>query len=201
MINVENAMQLVKRFSIFLGGCGVLSQTEYKARHDTMGKIIHRAHELHHKLLPQPVEPYYKYTPTTILLNDNIKLYWDRTILTDRSIPHHRPDITRWDKKQRQVYLIDFAVVKNNNLQFTYNTKMKKYMEIAAEMIKEQWQVRSVTIIPIIISTMGVIPITLRQNMKKLSLNENLHIEMQKSVIIGSCSIVRRFLNLEINIL
>jgi hypothetical protein len=26
-----------------LGGCGVLSQTEYKARHDTMGKIIHRA--------------------------------------------------------------------------------------------------------------------------------------------------------------
>jgi hypothetical protein len=66
------------------------------------------------------------------------------------------------------------------------------YMEIAAE-IKEQWQVRSVTIILIIISTMGVIPITLRQNLKKLSLNENLRIEMQKSVIIGSCSIVRRF--------
>jgi hypothetical protein len=32
------------------------------------------------------------------------------------------------------------------------------YMEIAVE-IKEQWQVQSVTIILIIISTMGVIPI------------------------------------------
>jgi hypothetical protein len=179
-----------------LGGCGVLSQTEYKALHDTMGKIIHRALALHHKLLPQPVESYYKYTPTTILENDNIKLYWDRTILTNRSIPHNRPDITLWDKKQRQVYLIDFAVVNNNNLQSTYNTKLNKYMEIAAE-IKEQWHVRSVTIIPIIISTMGVVPITLRQNLKKLSLKENLHIEMQKSVIIGSCSIVRRFLNLD----
>ena len=178
-----------------LGGCGVLTQTDYKARHDTMGKIVHRALALHHKLVPPPVEPYYRYSPATILENENIKLYWDRTIYTDRSVPHNRPDITLWDKKQRRVYLIDFAVVNNNNLQSTYNTKISKYQDIAEE-IKALWQVQSVTIVPIIISTTGVVPITLRQDLKTLSLNEGLYAEMQKSVIISSCSTVRRFLNL-----
>jgi hypothetical protein len=47
-----------------------------------MGKIIHRVLALHHKLLPQPVEPYYKYTPTIILENDNIKLYTEEVYRT-----------------------------------------------------------------------------------------------------------------------
>jgi hypothetical protein len=71
-----------ERIQHMLGGCGVLSQTEYKARHDAMGKIIHRALALHHKLLPQLVEPYYKYTPTNILENNNIKLYTEEVYRT-----------------------------------------------------------------------------------------------------------------------
>jgi hypothetical protein len=31
--------------------------------------------------------PYYKYTHTNVLENENFKLYWNRSILTDKIIP------------------------------------------------------------------------------------------------------------------
>ena len=31
--------------------------------------------------------PYYKYTPANVLENENFKLYWNRSILTDKTIP------------------------------------------------------------------------------------------------------------------
>jgi len=38
--------------------------------------------------------PYYKYTPANVLENENFKLYWNRSTLTDKTIPFNRPDIT-----------------------------------------------------------------------------------------------------------
>jgi hypothetical protein len=37
-------------------------------------------------------EPHYNYTPESCLENDNYKLYFDRTVLTDIHIKHNRPD-------------------------------------------------------------------------------------------------------------
>ena len=45
---------------------------------------------------------YYKYTPASILENDNFKLYWNRSILTDKIIPCNRPDITFMNKKTKK---------------------------------------------------------------------------------------------------
>jgi hypothetical protein len=38
------------------------------------------------------IRPYYKYTPANVLENDNFKLYWNRSIITDKTIPSNRPD-------------------------------------------------------------------------------------------------------------
>jgi hypothetical protein len=38
-------------------------------------------------------QPHYSYTPESCLENDNYKLYFDRTVLTDIHIIHNRPDI------------------------------------------------------------------------------------------------------------
>jgi hypothetical protein len=48
--------------------------------------------------------------------------------------------------------------------------------------------------VPVISST-GVIPKSLAQSLKRLNLHPNTYIQMQKSVILGTCSIVKDFLN------
>jgi hypothetical protein len=72
--------------------------------------------------------------------------------------------------------------------------KQNNYQEMANE-ICAMWKQNAVQMIPIVISSTGVIPKTLSQSVKRLNLHPNTYIQMQKSVIIGTCSIVRKFLN------
>jgi hypothetical protein len=48
--------------------------------------------------------PYYKYTPANVPENDNFKLYWNRSILTDKTIHFNRPDITFINKKTKNTF-------------------------------------------------------------------------------------------------
>ena len=57
------------------------------------------------------------------------------------------------------------------------------------------WKQNTVQVILIVISSMGVIPKSLSQNLKRLNLHPNTYIQMQKSVLLGTCAIVRNFLN------
>ena len=52
-----------------------------------------------------------------------------------------------------------------------------------------------IIIIITIISSMGVIPKSLSQSLKRLNLHPNTYIQMQKSVILSTCSIARNCLN------
>ena len=57
------------------------------------------------------------------------------------------------------------------------------------------WKQKAAQVIPIVISSTGVIPKSLSQNLSRLNLHPNTYIQLQKSVILGTCSIVRNFLN------
>ena len=70
--------------------------------------------------------PYYKYIPANVPENDNFKLYWNRTILMDKTIPFNRPDITFMNKKTKNTFLIDIAVPNTHNLTKTVTDKQKK---------------------------------------------------------------------------
>jgi hypothetical protein len=61
--------------------------------------------------------------------------------------------------------------------------------------ISVMWKQNTVKVIPIVISSTAVIPKSLSQSLKRLNLHPNTYIQMQKSVILGTCSIVRNFLN------
>jgi hypothetical protein len=65
-----------------------------KKRHDTsiFAKIIHMNLAVKFNLL-KDTQPHYIYKPESCLENDNYKLYFDRTVLTDIHIQHNRPDI------------------------------------------------------------------------------------------------------------
>jgi hypothetical protein len=138
--------------------------------------------------------PYYKYIPNTILENEIIKLYWDRSLITNKAI-HNRPDITPVDKVSKTVYFIDIAIPNNHNLHAKYAEKLAKYSERSME-IKDQWKMDTVATIPVILSANGIIPKTLHKALNTLSLHPNTFIELQKATILNTCSIVRKFFNI-----
>lgn len=126
------------------GACKSIVQTDYKHRHDQIAAIIHQRLALKYSLITQTT-PYYKYTPQTILETVNYKLYWDRTIITDKTIHYNRPDILLHDKINNIVYLIDIAVPNTHNLSSTHTEKLAKYTDLSIE-LKTQWNVNTVKI-------------------------------------------------------
>lgn len=129
-----------------------------------------------------------------MLENSNHKLYWDRTIITDKTIHYNRPDITVLDKQSKSVYLIDISVCNTHNLTTTHTEKIAKYTDLSVE-LQTQWRVNTTRTIPIIVSTTGVIPNTLHTGLKTLGIPCTSYILMQKAAILNTCRIVRKFLS------
>ena len=100
------------------------------------------------------------------------------------------------NKKTKNAFLIDIAVpnTRTHNLAKTITDKQSKYQELANE-ICAMWKQNAALVIPMVISSTGVIPKSLSQSLKRLNLHPNTYIQMQKSVIRGTCSIVRNCLN------
>lgn len=116
------------------GGCKVIAGTDYTHRHNTAAKIIHQELALKHQLM-QTRTPYYKYTPTNILENNEYKLYWDRTLHTDKTIPHNGPDITLINKLAHTTQLIDIAIPNDTNLMNKEQEKIIEYTPLAIEQL------------------------------------------------------------------
>jgi len=78
--------------------CEQLAPTEYVKRHDGLAKIIHQKLTEAAELIDDK-SSYYKYTPANVLENENFKLYWNLSILTDKTIHFNRPDINFMNNK------------------------------------------------------------------------------------------------------
>jgi hypothetical protein len=128
-----------------------------------------------------------------VLENENFKLYWNRSIITDKTITSDRPDITIINKNTKTTFLKDIAVPNTHNLAKTITDKQNKYQELANE-ICAMWKQNAAQVIPIVMSSTAVIPKSLSQSLERLHLHTNTNIQIQKSVILGTCSIVRNFL-------
>ena len=98
------------------------------------------------------------------------------------------------NKKTKNTFLIDIAIPNTHNLVETITDKQNKYQELANE-ICAMWEQKAAQVIPMVISSTGVIPKSLSQILTRLNLHPNTYIQMQKFVILGICSIVRNFLN------
>ena len=134
--------------------CEQLAAAEYLKRHDGLAKIIHQKLAEAAELTEDKI-PYYQSTPANVLENDNFKLYWNRSTLTDKTIHFNRPDITFMNKKTKNTFLIDIAVPNTHNLAKT--DKQNKYQELANE-ICAMWKQNTAQVIPLVISSTGLIP-------------------------------------------
>jgi hypothetical protein len=83
-----------------IAACEQLAPTEYVKRHDGLAKVIHQKLAEAAELIDENKSPYYKYTPANVLKNEHFKLYWNRSILTDKTVPFNRLNITFMNKKR-----------------------------------------------------------------------------------------------------
>ena len=98
------------------------------------------------------------------------------------------------NKTTKNNFLIDTAVPNTHNLAKTIADKQNKYQQLLNE-ICAMWKQKAAQAIPIVISFKEVITKSLSQSLTRLNLHPNTYIQLQKSVILGTCSIVRNFLN------
>jgi hypothetical protein len=63
-----------------------------------------------------------------------------------------------------------------------------------ANEICAMWKKKAAQSIPIVIISTRVIRKSLSQSLRRLNLHPNTYTQMQKSVVVGTCSIVRNFL-------
>ncbi|KAL0852393.1 hypothetical protein ABMA28_000587 [Loxostege sticticalis] len=176
-----------------INACPVLTQNDYTHRHNQVAHYIHQKLAIKYKLLPPKVEPYYQYTPKSVLESPNCRIYFDRAILTDKTIYCNRPDITVLDKLNKTVYFIDVAIPNTHNIKKTISDKIHKYSELKEEVLRI-WNLDKVYIVPLVLSSTGVIPKHLHRSIQLLDLPEHTYITMQKAAILNTCRIVRRFL-------
>jgi len=98
------------------------------------------------------------------------------------------------NKETKNSFLIDIAVPNTHNLAKTITDKQNKYHELANK-ICAMWKQNTAQVIPLVISSTRVISKSLPQSLIRLDLHPNTYTQMQKSVILGTCSIVSSFLN------
>jgi hypothetical protein len=59
------------------------------------------------------------------------------------------------------------------------------------------WCLEKNSILPLVISATGIVPQSLFKNLKILDLDNTLVVEIQKGILLYSCHIVRKFLNID----
>ena len=80
----------------------------------------------------------------------------------------------------------------NNNTNKTITDKQNKYHKLSNELCV-MWKQKAAQVIPTVISSTAVIPKSLSQSPTRLNLHPNTYIQLQKSVILGTCSNVSKF--------
>ena len=82
--------------------CSKLAQTEYKARHDRVSKVIHW--EICKKFKFDHTNKWYMHNPAPVLENYTHKLQWDLKIQMDHVIPARRQDFIIINKKTKREF-------------------------------------------------------------------------------------------------
>lgn len=176
-------------------GCESLASVHYTERHDNIAKIIH-LEMLKYLKIKNPEKKYYEYRLQELEENEHHKVYWNTQIQTDRSVVHNKPDIVWIDKNEKKAYLIDVAVPLDHNVVKTAKEKISKYQDLAFDM-RQTYHLKATRVIPLVISSNGLVHIDFEKNLKELKLPENIISQCIKAAILGTVNIVRRVMNME----
>ena len=174
-----------------VSGCSKLAQKEYKRRHDNLGKIVHW--KLATKCNFEATDKWYEHEPESVLENEDYKILWDFSILTDHVIEARRPDLVVVDKKERSCKTIDFAVPGDSRIEEKEKDKIEKYQELARE-LQKIWKVK-MNIIQLVVGSLGAISKQFGSRFKQIGIAVGTA-QVQKTVLLGTARILRKVLEI-----
>jgi hypothetical protein len=118
--------------------CPKRAQITYKHQHDQVTKTVHHKLSKQLHLHEEPYYSHYEHEPP-VALENNYRLYCDRTLLTGKTVHFTRPDLTLVHKRNKEDAFTDVAIPLTHNLKATIAEEQGKYHDLAFE-IKQQRQ-------------------------------------------------------------
>jgi hypothetical protein len=92
--------------------------------------------------------------------------------------------------------IVNIAIPLDDNLETTIAEKKRKYLPLAVE-LKVIYKLKSTSIVPLVMSTNGLVTKEWSNSMEKLQLHERHCKTMQKASVLGIANIVREVLSLD----
>jgi hypothetical protein len=93
------------------------------------------------------------------------------------------------DKTIREAYLTDAAIPSSHNLHSTITENLQKYTDLKEGLVRI-WKLKTACIIPLVLSTTGIVPKKLHESLKLLDLHFAPYILIHKAVILNTYSMV-----------
>ena len=130
----------------------------------------------------------------SVLESETYKLPWGLEIETDHIISARRPDlvIIKKKKKKRNCQIVDFSVLADHRIELKVTEKRDKYLDLASELKKKLWNMK-VTMIPIVIGALGIIPKGLAKRLDDLEIRGQVK-TIPTTAILRSARILKRVL-------
>ncbi|KAL1446771.1 hypothetical protein WDU94_015646 [Cyamophila willieti] len=118
------------------------------------------------------------------------------SIHTEHRLLSNRPDILFINKQEKKAALIDIKIPLDDNIHIAYTEKIMKYEDLKKQ-VKNMYQLEEVRVIPIIITTNGLVHKNTEDNLKKIQIKNAPFVikKAQMSVILSTTSIIRKVLN------
>ena len=138
-------------------------------------------------------DQWYEHEPESVLESEDYKILWNFNIQTDHVVEARRPDLVVADKKRRTCKIIDFAVAGDSRIEEKEKEKIEKYQDLRRE-LQKIWNVK-VKIIPLVVSSLGAMPKQFGNRLKEIGITGELG-EVQKTVLLGTARILRKFLEI-----
>ena len=174
-----------------VSSCSKIAQTDYKGRHDKV------AATLHWSLCKQfgfvRAEKWYDHRAEKVLENEEFKLLWDYDIKTDKVIKERRPDLVIVKKKARQALIVDVAIPGDSRVAMKELEKKMKYRDLAVE-LQRLWEMKKVSVVPIVIGALGAIPPELPNHLKTIAVEDVTIEQLQRSAVLGTAYILRKYM-------
>ena len=115
-------------------------------------------------------------------------------IQCDRVVEARRPDIVVVDIEKKDVKIIDIAIPGVNRVKDKEQEKIEKYQPLK-EQIGNLWNMKKVTVIPVVIGALGCISYCFEEHMEKIGIDVKLQV-IQKTALLGTARILRQTLSM-----
>ena len=107
--------------------CPALAPTLYlNMRHNQVARILYQE-------IIQSENMIYKPPPVT-KKNNNLEIWWEKSITTVTRVEKNGPDIIIWDTTSKTCKIIDVGVPLDTNLENVYQDKKSKYIPLKGQM-------------------------------------------------------------------